>query len=96
VQLPDAPQNPHGFAGRLPYWCNHCDDNAFSETCWRCHRAADFIPETGSARASRAAVDAPSTAPGAPSRVLVAPLRYVTPPAEWFRRMREAVQDTTP
>ena len=20
------------------YWCNHCEDNAFSETCWRCHR----------------------------------------------------------
>ena len=25
------------------YWCNHCDDNAFSETCWRCHREATFM-----------------------------------------------------
>ena len=28
--------------------------------------------------------------------VPTATVRYVTPPAEWFRRMREAVQDTTP
>ena len=59
------------------YWCEHCDDNAYSETCWRCHRVATVIPAT---------VSTTSTAP-AP----VTTVRYVTPPAEWFRRMREAI-----
>ena len=57
------------------YWCDHCDDNAFSETCWRCHRQATSVPApTGTA----------SPAPAAT-------VQYVTPPAEWFRRMREAI-----
>jgi hypothetical protein len=57
------------------YWCPHCDDNAFSETCWRCHREATFIPSTAGTVA---------TAPAST-------VRYVTPPAEWFRRMRETI-----
>ena len=60
------------------YWCNHCEDNAFSETCWRCHREATLIPATNGTTA---------TAP-APGSAIV---RYVTPPAEWFRRMRDAI-----
>jgi hypothetical protein len=60
------------------YWCNHCEDNAFSEICWRCHREATFIPSTTGTMA---------TAP-APASAIV---RYVTPPAEWFRRMRDAI-----
>ena len=61
------------------YWCNHCDDNAFSETCWRCHREATSIPSTT------------STNP-APAPASTATVRYITPPAEWFRRMRESIQ----
>ena len=60
------------------YWCNHCEDNAFSETCWRCHREATLIPATNGTTA---------TAP-APGSAIV---RYVTPPGEWFRRMRDAI-----
>ena len=60
------------------YWCNHCEDNAFSETCWRCHREATLIPATAGTVANVPA----------PSSTIV---RYVTPPAEWFRRMRDAI-----
>ena len=60
------------------YWCNHCDDNAFSETCWRCHREATLIPASTSTNTETAL---------APT----ATVRYVTPPAEWFRRMRESI-----
>ncbi len=34
------------------YWCNHCEDNAFSETCWRCHREATLIPATAGTAAN--------------------------------------------
>ena len=65
------------------YWCNHCEDNAFSETCWRCHREATLIPATAGTAAN---VPAPSSAI----------VRYVTPPAEWFQRMRAQVASIKP
>jgi len=65
------------------YWCNHCDDNAFSETCWRCHREATFMASPART-ASTSTNTEPATAP-------TATVRYVTPPAEWFRRMRKAI-----
>jgi hypothetical protein len=61
------------------YWCNHCEDNAFSETCWRCHREAILIPST---------TGTPKPRFGAKPRFGV---QYITPPAEWFRRMRQAI-----
>ena len=66
------------------YWCNHCDDNAFSETCWRCHREASLISATaGTARPRFGVATAPAST-----------VRYVTPPAEWFQRMRAQVAAT--
>ena len=62
--------NPSGA-----YWCNHCDDNAYSARCWRCHREATWIPATAATVAN-----VPDTT-----------VRYITPPAEWFRRMRQAI-----
>jgi len=65
------------------FWCNHCEDNAFSETCWRCHREATLIPATAGTAAT-------TPAPGS------AIVRYVTPPAEWFQRMRAQVASIKP
>ena len=63
------------------YWCNHCEDNAFSETCWRCHREATLISTTtGTARPRFGVATAQAST-----------VQYVTPPAEWFRRMRQAI-----
>ncbi len=66
------------------FWCNHCDDNAFSETCWRCHREATFMATARTTMASPARTTETAPAP-------TATVRYVTPPAEWFRRMRESI-----
>ena len=64
------------------YWCNHCDDNAFSETCWRCHREATFMASPARTTSTNTETASAPTAT----------VRYVTPPAEWFRRMREGIK----
>jgi len=74
------------------FWCNHCEDNAFSETCWRCHREATFIPFTAATARPRFGVaTAPAPAPASANAKPRFGIRHVTPPADWFRRMREAI-----
>jgi predicted RNA-binding protein with PUA domain len=30
------------------YWCDHCDEPAFGDTCHQCHRPATFKPTDSS------------------------------------------------
>jgi hypothetical protein len=64
------------------HWCDNCDENTFAAaTCPTCQQPARFIPLPQEL----------------PTRQL-SPQQPVPkiPAAEWFRRMREVVQNTKP